>query len=126
MHDTNVLTLDEVAELLRTDPATVGQLLDDGAIAGFKVAGEWRILAVAVVDFLRREMAATQQAILARQLTDPHTWARELARSPELADLVKGREFEDGTMGAFLKEALRTGEQEHAADNILPFKPSRD
>ena len=71
-------------------------------------------------------MAATQQAALSRGLNDPHTWARELQRTPELLALLDGQEFEDGTMGAFLKDALRAEEQERLADNVVPFKPTRD
>ena len=127
MDETNgVLTLGEVATFLRTEPAHVQQLLESGALAGFKVAGEWRILWVAVLDFLQREMAATQQEALSRSLNDPRTWARELQQTPELVSLLEGQEFEAGTMGAFLKEALRAQEQERISDNVLPFKSKRD
>jgi hypothetical protein len=126
MDQTNgVLTPAEVAAFLRTDPANVRQLLDDGTLAGFKIAGEWRVLWVAVVDFLRREMAATQQEALVRSLKDPRTWARGLQHDPDLVALLGDHEFEEGTMGAFLKAALRAEEQERSADNILPFETRR-
>ena len=121
-----VLTLGEVAAFLRTEPVHVRQLLEAGDLAGFKIGGEWRVLWAAVVDFLRREMAATQHAALSRSLNDPHTWAHELQRTPDLVALLDGQEFEDGTMGAFLKGALRAEEEERRADNVVPFKPKRD
>ncbi len=124
--DDGVLTLGEVAAFLRTEPVHVRQLLEGGNLAGFKIADEWRVLWVAVVDFLRREMAATHQEALLRTLNDPRTWARELQRTPELVALLGGQEFEDKTMGAFLNDALRAEEQERMADNVLPFKPKRD
>jgi hypothetical protein len=97
MDETNgVLTLGEVAVFLRTEPVHVRQLLEGGKIAGFKVAGEWRVLWVAVVEFLRREMAVTEQEALFRSLNDPRTWAGELQKMPELASLLKGQEFEGG------------------------------
>jgi hypothetical protein len=127
MDNTNVvLTLGEVAAFLRTEPVHVRQLLEGGNLAGFKVAGEWRMLWVAIVEFLQREMAATQQEALSRNLNDPRTWARELQQTPELVSLLEGQAFEDGTMGAYLKKALQVQEQESTADNVLPFKAKRD
>ena len=121
-----VLTLDEVATFLRTDPVHVQQLLETGDLAGFKIADEWRILWGAIIDFLRREMEATQRQALSRSLSDPRMWVRELQRKPELIALLGEQEFEDGTMGAFLKDALRTEEQERSAGNVIPFQPKRD
>jgi hypothetical protein len=118
-----VLTLDEVALFLRTDPTNVRDLLSNGDLAGFKVAGEWRILRVALIDYLRREMAATQEAGLYRTLDDPHAWARELRREPEFAAQLMEQTFSDGSMGAFLQEALRTEEQERTAGNVYRLNP---
>ncbi len=67
-----MLTLSEVAAFLRTERAHMRQLLEGGNLAGFKIADEWRILWVAVLDFLRLEMATTQQEALFRNLDDPH------------------------------------------------------
>jgi hypothetical protein len=121
-----VLMLDEVAVFLHTKPVDVRQLLESGKLTGFKIAGEWRILTVAVLEFLRREMAAAQQEALSRSLSDPRMWAHELQRMPALVALFDGQEFGQGTMGAFLKHALHAAEEEGRADNVLPFKPKGD
>lgn len=121
-----VLTLDEVAAFLRTKPIHVRHLLESGNLAGFKIAGEWRILTAAVVDFLRRKMETTQQEALSRSLTDPRVWAHELQRMPELIASLDGEEFEEGTIGAYLIRALRVVKEESKADNVVPFKPKRE
>ena len=38
-----VLTIGEVAEMLRVHPMTVYRLLKRGSIPGFKVGGNWRV-----------------------------------------------------------------------------------
>jgi excisionase family DNA binding protein len=43
-----VLTIGEVAELLRVHPTTIYRLIKRGAIPGFKVGGNWRISAAAL------------------------------------------------------------------------------
>ena len=47
-----VLTLDEAAELLRTDPAVVTELAEAGELPGRRVGGEWRFARAAVLDWL--------------------------------------------------------------------------
>ena len=41
--DRAVLTIGEVAELLRVHPMTVYRLLKRGDIPGFKIGGNWRV-----------------------------------------------------------------------------------
>jgi len=43
-----VLTIGEVAEILRVHPTTIYRLLKRGAIPGFKIGGNWRISASAL------------------------------------------------------------------------------
>jgi excisionase family DNA binding protein len=47
-----VLTLDEAAELLRTDAAVVRELAEAGELPGRQVAGEWRFARAAVLAWL--------------------------------------------------------------------------
>jgi len=122
-----VLTVGEVADFLRVDVPGVRGLIESGELAGFRVAGEWRVPWIAVEDFLRRGMAATQQEALARSLSNPGTWARVLEDMPEHAAWLTAQDFEDGTMGAWLQDALRTGEAEREASNVVPLdRPRRD
>jgi excisionase family DNA binding protein len=126
MNETEILTIDEVAEFLRVTVAQVQHLLEAGDLAGFKVVGEWRIPVVAVLNFLRRAMEAAQREALARSLSDPRTWAEELARMPKLRAAVEEQDFAEDTMGSFLKNALRKLELENKADNVIPIKPKTE
>ena len=47
-----VLTLDELAELLKADRETVVALADEGTLPGRRVGGEWRFARRAVLDWL--------------------------------------------------------------------------
>ena len=47
-----VLTLDEVAELLRIEPAVASELAEAGELPGRRVNGEWRFSRSAVIDWL--------------------------------------------------------------------------
>ena len=126
MNETEILTLDEVAEFLRVTVAQVRRVLEAGKLAGFKVAGEWRIPVVAVTNFLRRAMEAAQREELARGLSDPRIWAEELARMPKLRAAVEEQDFAEDTMGSFLKDALRKLELKNKADNVIPIKPKSE
>jgi hypothetical protein len=117
-----VLTTDEVASFLRTDPPNVQQLLDSGKLAGFKVAGEWRIVSPAILDYLRREMADAQEKVLFKAASDPRFWADVLRDAPDIADMVNGQEYAEGTMGALLQAALLVDEQLQTAENVVPFE----
>jgi excisionase family DNA binding protein len=43
-----VLTIGEVAEMLRVHPTTVYRLLKRGDIPGFKIGGNWRVSVIAL------------------------------------------------------------------------------
>ncbi|HEX6714279.1 MAG TPA: helix-turn-helix domain-containing protein, partial [Thermoleophilaceae bacterium] len=47
-----VLTAEEVAELLRSDPATVIAMAEDGKIPGRKVGDDWRFARAAMLRWL--------------------------------------------------------------------------
>lgn len=110
-----VLTVDEVAADLRIDAWTVESLLEDGSLPGLKVGGEWRILATALAQYLVLEtVKTTQQAQwdAAVRATEDPVWWGELARrlsadSAVAAELERG-EFAEGSIGAHLKDALRS------------------
>ncbi len=50
----DVLTLDEVADLLRVEPREVEQLVRDGALPGRRIGSAWRFSRAAVLDWLAR------------------------------------------------------------------------
>ena len=47
-----VLTIDEVAELLETDADTIAALAEKGELPGRKIGAEWRFRRAAVLDWL--------------------------------------------------------------------------
>ena len=48
----DVLTLEEVAELLSVEPAAVAALASSGELPGRRIGGAWRFARVAVLDWL--------------------------------------------------------------------------
>lgn len=50
----DILTIPEVARLLRVDPATVYRLASNGALPAGKVGRGWRFLRSDVIDWLQR------------------------------------------------------------------------
>ncbi len=49
-----VLTADELADLLRADVDAVVSLAEEGEIPGRQIAGEWRFARSAVIEWLAR------------------------------------------------------------------------
>lgn len=53
--DSDVLTVDEVAEKLRIHRVTVVKLLTDGTLKGFKIGSSWRIKKESLNKFMDGE-----------------------------------------------------------------------
>lgn len=120
-----VLTVDEVAELLRVAPADVRGLLEGGDLAGVRVAGAWRVPWPAVEVFLERGIEKAQQEAITRAITDPRSWARAVQSDRRMLAQLEERDFEEGTFGAWLKAALRAEEAEAEAGNVVPIDGPR-
>jgi hypothetical protein len=91
MDEYDLFTVDEIAAFLRTDSANVRRLLEDGSLVGFRVDGEWRVLGLAIVDFVKRQMQASKHEAFTRALVDKRRWARSMLRdAPDL--VVRRRE----------------------------------
>jgi len=117
-----ILTIEEVASFLRTEPALIESMLQAGELQGFKLGNDWRIPGVAVTEFLTDRLKNQQIDSLRRSLEDPRTWAREVRRDPKMFDWLDGKEFAEGTMGNFLQKGLAQLDQEEKAENVVPFK----
>ena len=52
-----ILTIREVAELLKINEKTAYRLAADGKIPGFKVGGSWRFDRQEIANWIRREVA---------------------------------------------------------------------
>lgn len=57
----NLLTVQEVAEMLRVSTATVFRLLNEKKIQAAKVGGQWRVTPAQVDDFLKRHTIGPDQ-----------------------------------------------------------------
>lgn len=128
-----ILTPEEVADFLRSDTATVVQMLERGTLSGFRVGGEWRVLALAVVEYMKSAMKKEQDAALERGILDPRSWVEVIRSIPDEAKTYEEREFPEGSFGAWIKDALRSDdherarrEQEQGAGNVVPLDPRRD
>ena len=55
-HWPDLLTLQEAAEILRTDPATVGSFIQAGEIACTEIAGKSLISRVFLEDFIEKKL----------------------------------------------------------------------
>ena len=118
-----VLKVEEVAEFLRTEPTNVRELLNTGELAGFKIGGEWRIVSEALLDYLRRAMKAEADAALERGINDPRLWAEVIRDDPEFVAMLNAQEYEEGSAGAWFKDALEMDARERDAGNVVPLKP---
>ena len=101
-----LLTVEEVASLFRTGSTTVLTLLESGRLAGLKIGGKWKIGIQTVIDFLGHETREQGMEILASNLKDPKVWARELSKFPDFEQVFSNTEYQQGTMGAFIKQGI--------------------
>jgi excisionase family DNA binding protein len=53
--NSNILTVEEVAEILRVHRVTVGKLLAKGELKGFKVGLAWRVKRESLEEFMDGE-----------------------------------------------------------------------
>jgi excisionase family DNA binding protein len=51
-----LLTVQEVAALLKLDEQTVSRMAQRGKLPGYKIAGKWRFSLIALEEFLRMPM----------------------------------------------------------------------
>jgi excisionase family DNA binding protein len=116
-----VFTVKEVADYLRTDSATVERMLEEGKLSGFKVEGEWRILGLALVEFLKQASAKSRMDVLAQNFLDPRAWLRVIPEG-DYAFFKEG-EWPEGSFGAMIREAILTDERERDAGNVVPLDP---
>lgn len=100
-----LLTPEEVADLLRVTREEALGLLREGSLSGMSIAGQWRIRADSVKDFLSHGLQRENLRILERELNDPARWAKVLQEFPDLAAQVEQGDHEPTSFGAFLKNA---------------------
>lgn len=119
-----ILLPQEVAVILRCSESQVSQLLEAGAIAAFRVAGEWRVPSQAVLNYLTERVAADQLKLFSRNVLDPKTWAAVLDDMPDFRREVEQTVYEDNTFGAFLQQGLAELSAQRAAKKKLTERTS--
>lgn len=124
--ETEVFTVQEVAQYLRTEPSIVTRLLESGQIVGFRVENEWRVLGAAIIDFLKKRMEVEQLRVLKRALSDPKMWALEARRHPDFLRMLECKEFPEDSFGNFLKKGLSGLEAQERSDNVVDFQRRDD
>ena len=53
---TEIMTVEELMELLHIGKSTVYQLLDSGEIRAFRIGRKWKIPKVAVYDYIQKKI----------------------------------------------------------------------
>lgn len=101
-----VLTVSEVAVILRLELQDVTKLLDSGELRAFRLNDEWRVLAVDLTEFLKGKIRDSQLRVLSRKLSDPKTWIAQLDSVPDLKRQLEEDEFEEGSFGRWIQNAM--------------------
>lgn len=97
-------TPDEIALVLRADVKTVLSLLESGQLDGFKIGDDWKIPTDSFADFLKNRISDQRMKSLVDNMQKPEVWARTLEGFPDLKKRIADTDYEEGTMGAFLKD----------------------
>jgi len=74
---------------------------------GLLVGTEWRVTPADLNSFLSSAHDATQLALLRKAVEDPEVWAKAFWEDHENAQRILADEYEEGTFGRSLQDALR-------------------
>ena len=114
-----LITTEEVATLLKIEVNEVERLLHGGQLRGLKLAGSWRIRQEDLAAFIE------ELQTLAKELQDPRRWASVLSEFPDFKHQLAESDFEEGTVGSFLKEASETADAKAKAGNVVDIESGR-
>jgi excisionase family DNA binding protein len=117
-------TVEEIASLLRTDTKTVLSILESGELDGFKIGNDWRIRTDSIIEFLRDQITNQRMRSLAHNLQKPEVWKKELQNFPALKKQLTETDFDEGSMGAFLKSLIDDNEYKKDTNTTSTFHPS--
>jgi excisionase family DNA binding protein len=101
-----LLSPEEAAELLNVSASEVVELVETGELGGLRVAGHWRVPLKSIAQLLAEGMKAQNVRALERVFQDHATWKRVFGAHPEVTQLIDEGAFPQGTVGAYLKEAI--------------------
>jgi excisionase family DNA binding protein len=109
-----LLSPEEVATLLNLSPDEVVMLVETGELGGLRVAGHWRIPLKSITQLLAAGQKAQTVRALERVFDDHDTWKRVFGAHPEVTQSIEAGEFPQGSVGAYLKEAISIARNQRA------------
>ncbi len=74
---------------------------------------------------LQQESSQPDMKKLARDLTDPRTWARVALDDSRMLRLLEARDFAEGSMGAWLKQSIEDERARRDAGNVVDINSRR-
>lgn len=106
-----ILNVEDVIKILRVDADTIVALLQSGQLDGLKIGTQWRIRESDLAVFLEKQVESQRVRSAVEKLSNPKWWA-EIMKSeyPDVLKQIKEADFPEGTMGAFLKKGLASGD----------------
>ncbi len=109
-----LLSPGEVGTLLNIAPEEVVALVETGELAGLRVAGHWRVPLKSVAAMLATGLKDQNVRALERVFDDAATWTRVFGAHPEVTQTLEAGQFPEGTVGAWLKEAIAIYRQQQS------------
>ena len=106
-----LLSPEEAATLLNLSPQEIVGLIESGELGGLKVAGHWRVPLKAITQMLAVGMKAQTARALEQVFEDHETWQRVFGAHPEVTQTIETGDFPEGSVGAYLKEAVAISKQ---------------
>ncbi len=120
-----ILSVEQVAELLQVDVAAVLSVIKRGQLPSLLLGDAVRVRRADLEAYVDEAIRSRQLEAVARMLRDPRAWAKQLDTDPTFKAEILGSDPEPGTMGAFLKEAATASDAERAAGNVVDLHGPR-
>ena len=121
-----MLTPEDIADLLQVDVTKVQEWMENGEIQSVNLDGHWRAAPEALNSFLSKRHKETNIQSLKRVIYDKSRWAKILKNDPEFAQRLKSKEFEKGSIGDFLAQAMEESENIDDSNNVTRLDERRD
>jgi excisionase family DNA binding protein len=104
----------EVATLLNLDEGEVVALVETGELRGLRISGHWRVPLKSVAEMLATGLKEQNVRALERVFNDHATWNRVFGAHPEVTQSIEAGEFPQGSVGAYLKQAIGVSRHQQA------------
>ena len=111
-----LLSPEEAAALLNLGAQEIIELIESGELGGLRVAGQWRVPLKAITQMLAVGMKSGTASALEKAFEDHATWQRVFGAHPEVTQQLEAGDFPNGSVGAYLKEAIANSRQDEDYD----------